>query len=113
MSKNLHKLESALRSVQKILRYTKNEDFESFTQDDMKTDAVLMQFVNLGEKFGTLSADFKSSHPHLPYRDAKDMRNYIAHQYDGVNRVTLWKTITDIIPPLEDQLLKIINDLNR
>lgn len=113
MSNDLLKLESALKSVRKILQYTSEVNFEKFAQDDIMTDAVLMQFVNLGEKFGALSVEFKMSHPHLPYREAKDMRNYIAHQYDGVNKRTVWMTVQEIIPPLESQLLKIINGLTK
>jgi uncharacterized protein with HEPN domain len=30
------------------------------------------------------------------------MRTYIAHQYGGINHKTLYMTISDIIPTLED-----------
>jgi uncharacterized protein with HEPN domain len=84
MSRDLHKLESALRSIQNTLHYTYEINFKIFAHNDMKTAAILMQFVNLREKFEKLSAAFQSSHPDLSYRDAKGIRNYIAHHYNGV-----------------------------
>ena len=110
MSKDLHKIESAVLSIERIKRYTAHMDYDSFAKNDVVIDAVLMHFVNLGEKIGTISEDFRNEYPDIAYRKAKDMRNYIAHQYEGVDIVNVWSTVTNIIPDLEKQLKQILDD---
>ncbi len=110
MSKDLHKLESVLSSIEKIKRYSAGMDYDSFAANDVVIDAVLMHFINLGEKLGNISDDFKTRHPEISYRKAKDMRNYIAHQYEGIDVNNVWSTMTTVIPELEIQLMKIINE---
>ncbi|ARN78552.1 hypothetical protein BST97_11450 [Nonlabens spongiae] len=110
MSKDLHKLESAVASIKKIKKYTAGLNYEEFSNQDVIIDAVLMHFGNLGEKLGGISPEFKNKHDEIPYRDAKDMRNYVAHQYEGVNALSVWNMVTEIIPNLEVQLKKILDD---
>ncbi|MGB5982676.1 MAG: HepT-like ribonuclease domain-containing protein [Nonlabens sp.] len=106
MSKDLHKIESAVLSIKRIKRYTADMDYNSFANNDV----VLMHFINLGEKIGSISEGFRNEYPDIAYRKAKDMRNYIAHQYEGVDITNVWLTVTNIIPDLEKQLKQILDD---
>ena len=110
MLKDLHKIESAVASIEKIKKYTAGLNFEEFSGQDVIIDAVLMHFVNLGEKLGGISPEFKNKHKEIPYREAKDMRNYVAHQYEGVNVLSVWGMVTEILPNLEVQLKKTFDD---
>ncbi len=112
MPKDLDRLISAINSISKIERYTSGISEDEFLESDEKADAVLIHFMNIGERLGTLSTSFKSQFPHLPYHYAKGMRNVIAHEYDAVVRLTVWDTIQNKIPSLKSQLTIIIETLN-
>lgn len=65
----------------------------------------------IGEAAGRLSEDFNSRYPDLPLRQAKDTRNFIAHQYDGVAYRIVWDTIATDIPDLAAQMRAAAIDL--
>lgn len=89
MSTDLHKLQSALKSIQTIQKYTLEVTFEEFIDSEMMIDAVLMQFSNLGERLNQLSDPFKEKYHQLTYAESRQLRNWIAHQYDSIHKVTL------------------------
>lgn len=52
----------------------------------------------VGEAASRLSEDFSARYPDLPLRQAKDTRNFIAHQCDDVAYRIIWDTIATDIP---------------
>jgi len=50
------------------------------------------------------SPDFVVGHPEIPWRDIKNMRNRIAHQYFQLDIETVWRTVDQMIPQLLSQL---------
>jgi uncharacterized protein with HEPN domain len=112
VSSDLNKLKSAVNSIEKIELYISGLSEDQFLDNDQIADAVLMHFINLGERLHTLSNGFKQIHPELPYKFAKEMRNVISHQYDMVSRITIWDTINNNILPLKPILLNIQKSLD-
>ena len=51
---------------------------------------------------------FKSSHPEIPWLEAKAMRNIMAHEYFRVDLKIVWKTAKESLPVLHGQIGKII-----
>lgn len=58
----------------------------------------------IGEAANRMSEDFSARYPDLPLRQAKDTRNFIAHQYDDVAYRIIWDTIATDIPDLAVQI---------
>ena len=74
--------------------------------DDKK--AVAERYVMLvGEAAHMVSDQTKSMFPQIPWRDANDMRNVVAHEYMQVDYEEVWKVVTIDFPALEQQLLSI------
>ena len=42
----------------------------------------------------------------------KAMRNFMTHEYFGLQLDTIWETAVNDIPVLEKQIIEIINDLS-
>jgi uncharacterized protein with HEPN domain len=40
--------------------------------------------------------------PDVPWRDIRDMGNFLRHEYDRVDLAVVWRTVTDDLPPLKD-----------
>lgn len=61
----------------------------------------------MGEEATNLLKDdetFTNSHPEIPWRSMKGMRNRIAHGYFEINLDTVWETIQTALPDLVRQL---------
>ena len=68
----------------------KLETYES----DLKTRfAVERNFEIIGEAASRISEKYKLSHPEIEWRILKDFRNFIIHEYFGINSEIAWDTI--------------------
>ena len=80
---------------------------------DLDDDRVLYLSVTrlieiVGEAARRVSAERRSRHPELPWREIVGMRDRIAHGYDIVDRDIVWVVVNDDLPPLIGRLQRII-----
>ncbi len=95
-------LVEALFSINRIFDFLDGiSNKESFVNDDKTHDAVLLQFIVLGESCKRISSAFKAQHPHIDWRGANDFRNFIAHDYFGVSDDVVWSVIRFHLPQLK------------
>lgn len=96
--------------IGKIIKYSEeieitlerfNNDREVFAKDFVYKNAVSMCILQIGELVGKLSDEFKESHPVMPWRDIKAMRNIAAHNYGEIDIDILWETATGDIVELK------------
>lgn len=72
---------------------------------DLKTQsAVLHQLLILGEAVKRLSDDFRQRHTTVPWRLIAGMRDKLIHGYDSVDLNEVWKTASEDMPNLLNQL---------
>ncbi|MBN1180760.1 MAG: DUF86 domain-containing protein [Bacteroidales bacterium] len=58
-------LDDMLQSAQKIKRYTKDLDYNSFLADDKSVDAVVRNFEIIGEAANRIDPDFRDKNPEI------------------------------------------------
>ncbi len=51
-----------------------------------------------------LHAEFADSHPEIPWRSMRGMRNRIAHGYFDINLDVVWDTVDTALPQLLQRL---------
>jgi uncharacterized protein with HEPN domain len=96
-------------SVSKIRDFTADiSDADSFFADKKTFDAVLMNFVVIGETSSRLSDAFKNSASHVPWSRIKSFRNIVAHDYFGVDAEAVWEIIQNHLPPLDGDIEDIL-----
>jgi uncharacterized protein with HEPN domain len=104
------RIRDILASIDRIMEYTKNLDFDTFRSDTKTVDAVVRNFEIIGEAAAHLPEDPVADHPEIPWQDMKDMRNVLAHEYFGISEKIVWETLqndlTSLIPMLNDLLRK-------
>jgi uncharacterized protein with HEPN domain len=105
-------LDDMLQSAQKIKRYTKDIDFNSFLSDDKTIDAVVRNFEIIGEAANRIDADFRDSNPEIEWNRIRGLRNRIVHDYFGIDYVIVWDIIETYLDELIDWLDTLI-DTNR
>ena len=71
----------------------------------MKTQsAVMHQLLIIGEAVKRLSAEFRDTHPAIPWSQIAGLRDILIHHYDRVDLAELWKTIASDVRPLIDYI---------
>jgi len=99
-----------LESCIKIFKFTEEIwDADTFYADEKTFDAVLMNFVIIGESVSRLSQELKENQPHIPWVKIKDFRNMVAHDYFGVDAEEVWQTLKDYLPNLTLEIKTVLN----
>ena len=94
----------------KIIWYAKDFlDADSLYADQRSFDAILMNFVIMGETVTKLSETTQLAHPKVPWSKIRGLRNIVAHDYFGVDAEEIWEIIQNHIPELQTDLQAILN----
>ena len=113
MSKRETKLyvSDVIEAIDKIFQYTKELSYGEFCANNMVIDAVVRNITIIGEATDNVPAEIKKTHSDIPWRKIKDMRNTIIHEYFGVDKKVLWKTIQNDLSPLKRQIAELIDEI--
>jgi uncharacterized protein with HEPN domain len=75
--------------------------------------ACCYQIAVIAEAVKRLSGATRGKHSEVPWRDIAGMRDRLIHGDDSVDIDELWKTSTEDIPALMEQVRKILADLGQ
>ncbi|MEA1879554.1 MAG: HepT-like ribonuclease domain-containing protein [Campylobacterota bacterium] len=112
MSKELLALKTIIESIEKINLYSSpSKNADDFYHDSKSFDATMIHFINIGEMIERISPQFKESYSHIPWREIKDFRNLVSHNYFGIDADELWDIIINHLPTLKTNIHVLIKDL--
>jgi uncharacterized protein with HEPN domain len=97
-----------IEAIETVLEYTIGMTFEQFASDRKTIDAVIRNFIIIGEAASHLPDDLMETHPELPWREMRDMRNIVVHEYFGVDNRVVWETLQRNLPSLLPLLRQVI-----
>jgi uncharacterized protein with HEPN domain len=83
-----------------IGKFLAEKDEAAFREDELTQSAVLHQILVLGEAAKRLSADFRKTHPEVPWADIAGMRDKLIHEYEAVDFREVWNTARRDVPDL-------------
>ncbi|MCC6515711.1 MAG: DUF86 domain-containing protein [Chitinophagales bacterium] len=66
--------------------------------------ASLTLLANIGEHANKLSENFKKEHSKINWKQIKGLKNFIVHNYEGVDYIILFNTIKNDLPKLKLEL---------
>jgi uncharacterized protein with HEPN domain len=101
------RISDIIEAIERILEYVEGMAFQQFADDRKTIDAVVRNFIIIGEAASHLPDDFIEQHPDLPWREMRDMRNIVVHEYFGVDTSIIWETAQNNLPPI----LPLLRDL--
>ena len=112
MSNKYEKLDFIVEKIEDIesfqLRYKSIEDL---LNDVMGYDATLMSLLQIGETLNKLRDE--NFAVKLPIKGTYDVRNFIAHDYEGVNKAIIENIIREELPKLKVLIYKIQSSLSK
>ena len=109
--KDLFRLEHIRDCIEKIeylAQILHNQD--NFEQKWIEQDAIIRNLEIIGEASVNISDDLKQNYPDVSWKEIRGMRNFVTHQYFGVELSDIWSTAINDIPLLKKQIQKIIED---
>jgi len=95
-------LQHILEAIGAIEFYLADIDYETFIGNTMAVDAVVRQLEIIGEASKNLSEKFTADNVESPLREAIEMRNFLIHEYFGVNTKIVWETYKNDLPILKE-----------
>ncbi len=110
MSEN-HRLPDYLDHIQQAAvdarSFVEGLDKDDFLADKRTQQAVIMSLIIIGEAATKVMdgyAEFTETHPDVPWRSMRNMRNRMAHGYFDINLDVVWETTQQWLPELLKQL---------
>ncbi len=105
LEKNKANVLAIIDSCSKISAYTNNiSSSEELFDNQLVFDAVLMNFIVIGESVSKLTDDFKSDNSNITWQKIQSFRNIVAHNYFGVDA-------EEVLQIVQSDILILIKDL--
>lgn len=93
----------------KIISFCDHRTESEFLNDEMLNSSVLYQFIIIGEAIRYINPELLAKYDY-PWHLPRSFRNYVAHEYFGVNLKQVYKTVTDLLPEFKMLVDRIIED---
>ncbi len=100
-------IQDIFESINRIIPYTENINYEQFKKDLKTQDAVVRNIEIMGEAVKSLSEKIKSQHSEIPWKNIAGTRDKLIHDYFGVNIDIIWNIVLNEIPNLQLKIEKI------
>ena len=111
MSKDRIALQTIIEALEKIEKNVALfRNAEEFYNDSLHFDAVMMNFVIIGEMVARISPEFKAQYSHIEWERIKGFRNLIAHDYFGIDAEEVWQIATTRLHKLKKEIGEILNN---
>ena len=107
-NKEYYSILKMIEYINKTLRYTKDCNFESFSNNEEKVDATVFALSQIGELVKNISKETMEKHSNIEWIIIKNLRNKIVHDYEGINLNLIWDIIQNDILELKNSLQEII-----
>jgi len=101
-----HHLDDLLEVIDRIRSYTEGMSQNDFETDQRTIDAVMLNFVRMGEVVRGIPEEIQEHEQGIPWAEIRGLRNVLVHAYREIHLQTVWKTIQEDLPLLEQALIK-------
>ena len=102
-----------LEYIGKIMKYTEeiNDAEELFElNEQMNLNASLTLLANIGENVSKISENTKQQHLNIEWKQIKDFRNRVVHDYVGIDLAIVYEIIKKDLLVLKPEIEKIIKE---
>ena len=101
-------LDDMLEAMHDILEFIDGIQVADFYENKMISDAVIRNFEVLGEAAKNVPHHVQNKYPNIPWRKFQMLRNFLAHQYFGVDLDLVWRIAKDHLPEHLPEMKRII-----
>lgn len=105
------RLRHILDAIAFIEKFSTGKSREDFYNDFMYRFSVERQLEIIGEAANNLSSSIISKHTDVPWREIISFRNFLAHEYFGLDIELVLGIVTNHIPTLKLNIEKILKEI--
>jgi uncharacterized protein with HEPN domain len=102
----LRDIKDAITAIRRHLQQA--SEIASAMEDPLLHDALLFQFVVIGEAVKHLAPETRESTPEIPWVDIAGLRDLIAHEYFRIDIHRVLEIVDRDLPPLERAIRRLI-----
>lgn len=95
----LRDIKDAIAAIRRHLEQA--DETTAAKEDPLLHDALLFQFVVIGEAVKHLASETRESAPEIPWTDIAGLRDLIAHEYFRIDIHLVLEIVERDVPPLE------------
>jgi len=102
-----------LEYIGKIWKYTEgiNDEDELLNKNEqLNFNASLTLLANIGENVSKISEKLKHEYSNIEWKQIKEFRNRIVHDYTGIDLIIVYEIITKDLKILKSEIEKIIKE---
>jgi len=103
------RLQHIRQAIADIEKFVTGETVETFCEKDMLHDAVMMQFIIIGEAIIHVENE-KLDRYDYPWYKVKSFRNMIAHEYFNIKLPAVWQIIEKDLKELKEVIQTILKN---
>ncbi len=104
-------LEDMLEAINKIYKYTKNINKDTFLSDSKTIDAVVRNLEIIGEAANHIPVSYKTEHSNINWRQIIGLGHRIIHDYFGVDEQIIWTIVAKDLPVLKQNILQLLGEI--
>lgn len=104
-------LEDILDAMSRIEQYTKNLSFADVEKNTMLTDALVKNFIIIGEATNNIPQEITEKFPHIPWKRMIGLRNIVIHDYYETDLPMLWDIVKNYLPETKTQIAAMIENV--
>jgi uncharacterized protein with HEPN domain len=105
------RLEDVRDALEAIEGHLEHSPGEGGAQDDpMLRDALLFQFVVIGEAVKNLSDETRRSEPEVPWASVAGLRDLIAHEYFRIEMARIVEVVERDVPRLRAAIERLLGE---
>lgn len=110
MKSDIPYLKHVRDALTRIEEFTADTDRKEFAKDIKTQDAVIREFMVVGEATKRISTGLRQKHPDVPWRRLAGVRDVLIHKYFEINLDEVWNLI-DEVPKLRSAVVDILEEL--
>lgn len=95
-------------AIQNIENFSSNKTKEDFYNDLMYRFSVERQLEVIGEAANNISSSFQELYSEVPWKKIISFRNFLAHEYFGLDLELIWGIVVDNLPQLKKDIRNIL-----
>jgi uncharacterized protein with HEPN domain len=108
----LGRLQDMIGAIRAIEGVVSGIDEVTFVGDRRSIDAVLWNLTVLGEAARVVPEVVQAAYPEVPWAKMRGLRNFLVHEYFGIDDRIVWATATRNVVPLRPTLERIAAELS-
>ncbi len=105
-------LDHILNCIDDIETFTLGGESE-FCGSRLIQAAVIRNLEVIGEATKRISGNLRNWYPQMPWKEMAGLRDVLIHDYMGVDLEIVWNVVVDELPPIRQQLIRILSELDK